>query len=57
MNFNRILSRVEVYNMTGQLVLENENQSGISTKGLKSGMYIVKLIDGSYEQIDKVIFK
>ena len=57
MNFNRILSRVEVYNMTGQLVLENENQSGISTKGLKSGMYIVKLIDGSYEQIDKVILK
>ena len=57
MNFNRILSRVEVYNMTGKLVLENENQSGISTKGLKSGMYIVKLIDGSYEQIDKVIFK
>ena len=56
-NFSRVLSRVEVYTLTGQLVLMNENQSRISTKGLKSGVYIVKLIAGSYEQIDKVVLK
>lgn len=38
------LSSVEIYNMTGQKILESKNTK-INTSNLKSGVYMVKIVD------------
>lgn len=49
-HFNKIVD-FELYDATGRMVMKRENMSAINLHGLKAGMYILRLKDGSTHKI------
>lgn len=57
LNFSKLLTKVQVYSVNGQLVRESLNTSQISMNGLKAGMYTIIMLDESFQQVSKILLK
>ena len=54
-NANELIDTIEVYNITGKVILKAENVDHINLSHLTDGMYMVKISIGNNSEVLKIL--